>query len=152
MKAKELMIGDWVSYIGDGEPQIKYVAEITMLNQCYLLDAKLDPKSWILVGEKYINPIPITPEILEKNGFVITKGSYFKDEDFPTYRYGIDFDQGVTISCYTNPIAGVRFLTKGCTHSYHESGLNSVHFCDIEYVHQLQHCLTLLGIDKTIEL
>ena len=65
MKAEDLMVGDWVLYTGNGEPNPRKVIEITMLNQVGLSDGN----EWIIVGEKYIQPIQLTEEILKKNGF-----------------------------------------------------------------------------------
>jgi hypothetical protein len=64
MKANELMIGDWVQIVSDAP---------TMANEYHRID-------WIKTGEvgldnrkivtyPYIQPIPLTAEILEKNGF-----------------------------------------------------------------------------------
>lgn len=127
MKANELMIGDWVLYTGDGEPVVKYVAELTSLNQVYLYNHKLDPGSWIIVGAKYVSPIPLTQEILEKNGFV------YSDLPFEQswQQYGL--------SIY------------GTTGNYHiNCGMNVS--MDVSNVHQLQHVFRLCGIEKEIEL
>ena len=38
------------------------------------------------------------------------------------------------------------------TESKKDDGMNSIHSCDIDFVHQLQHAIRLCGIDKEIEL
>lgn len=129
MKANELMIGDWVSYIGNGGREQRKVLEITSLRQVQLWDGK-NMSSWFLVGEKYIEPIPLTPEILEKNGFT---------------RYG---------QVYTNLQQWVgKFGDKRKSFVQDirtgEWGMNDVW---INYVHELQHVLKLCKIEKEIVL
>lgn len=137
MKARELMRGDLVYYTGDGEPKIKYVDELTALNQVYLLNGKLDPGSWFIVGEKYIEPIPITPEILEKNGW---KYEFDKEEYRVKYMLG---EKGKNCwmmwSCKYHIIDIQR----------QDENLDMYNLCitkvciPCEYVHQLQQALRL---------
>lgn len=143
MKAEELMIGDWVCTEHDSTPrQIDW----TRTGEVGLLWNKI-------VTPPYLVPIPITPEILEKNGFRLTKA----DTVCPADRYwwainGTRDGAMVEITIYNPDVHGVKVLTKIHTQSSHESGVNTVHSCDIESVHELQHALRLCGIDKTIEL
>jgi len=129
MKATELMIGDWVFYIGDGEPKKRKVLEITALKQVELFDGK-DWSSWFLVGEKYIEPIPLTPEILEKNGFT-RYGQVYANLQQWVGKFG---DKRKSF---------VQDIRTG------EWGMNDVW---INYVHELQHVLKLCGIEKEIVL
>ena len=132
LRADELMVGDWVLY-GEKPVQILQLSE----------------------GKDYknIHPIPITPVILEKNGFRIAKA----DRMCPAERYfwsveGTRDGAIVEITFYNPDVHGVKVLTKIHTQSSHESGINSVHSCDIESVHELQRALRLCKIDKTIKL
>ena len=71
MDAKELMIGDWV--LLNGEP--KQVMEIlfgSITIDCYPIE------------EYYVEPIPLTTEILEKNGIVY---DYDQEECVADYTY-----------------------------------------------------------------
>ena len=72
MKATELMIEDWVLY--DGEPyQIRQLGiyEVNRDGEDYPAVCVGKPKGIGLIIERNeIEPIPLTPEILEKNGFV----------------------------------------------------------------------------------
>lgn len=118
MKANELMIGDWVK-CGRRYMKVTQLAE----------DMDCDD----------IEPIPLTPDILEKNGFEnIGDDTYQLEEkpcwfwvDFFNHQYGCEYDTS--------------------THEY-EDDEHRLKLYGIPSVHQLQHALRLCGIDKTIEL
>ena len=82
-----------------------------------------------------IQPIPLTPEILENNGFekeIVGGDTYFTLDDIVLqndYEFGFDFG---------------RFYRDS------EDGFVLVGIITIKYVHQLQHALRLCGIDKEI--
>lgn len=140
MKANELMINDWVFYIGDGEPKQTQVIEITSLRQVQLFDGE-DLSSWFLVGEKYIEPIPLTTEILEKNGFVSKKGRFMQLGNF-------DNPPLILWHLVDEPILG---------HPKNQleihNGAENIHVSFMcHYVHELQHALKLCQIDKEIVL
>ncbi len=91
-----------------------------------------------------IEPISITPEILEKNGFVANTHVY----PYPYYEYineedklkvGFAFPQGNRTS-YKEPWV------------YIDSEYVLVEHLPCIYVHQLQHALRLCNIDKEIKL
>ena len=120
MKATELMVGDWVL---DG----KKPAQITGIMCDDLFETTLSPS----VGGECISPIPLTPEILEKNGF--RKGSYIEVVG------GLDtYYLGEEIGSFR-----IHRLQKG----YYQFGLAKINF-----VHQLQHALRLCGINKEVEI
>lgn len=69
MKANELMIGDWVECV-DSTHKEKVYAQIGAIEEgqtCILVEK--DCSNWFL-DISFIKPIPLTCEILEKNGFV----------------------------------------------------------------------------------
>ena len=105
MDSKSLMIGDWV-LIGNNHIRVTSLQE----------------------GKDYVEvqPIPLTAEILEKNGF----SDNYADDDL---SYAADA---------VGDIIGVHILGQG--------GLMDEMYFD--YVHQLQHALRLCGIDKEIVL
>lgn len=118
IKINDLSVGDWVMYEGNH----RKVALIDGVNG--LIKFALSPN---FVGTGAIEPIPITPEILEKNGFVENCGRWYNADahmEFEQYEDGWDR----TINC----------------------GEYSVYF--IKHVHQLQNAIRLAGIDKEIEL
>lgn len=64
MKSSELMIGDWVMYDEFIDKSMNHPIKITHLD-----------KNSILTKQYY--PIPLTPEILEKNGLETDDGQIF---------------------------------------------------------------------------
>lgn len=120
LKARELTIYDWVLY--ENEPM--KIAEIT---SCY------GDVSVCFVGRNYlidieeISPIPLTPEILEKNGWVYDGVQLWKNEDVIALEIGCDGRNSYWWHMFDSPIA------------------------PINYVHELQHILTIMNIKETIE-
>lgn len=146
LRSNELMIGDWVYHTS----MRKYI-KISGINGGVLFWYNKTAIS--ACGMSLIEPTPITPEILEKNGFHFAKADRMSLTD--RYVWGVEGTRDgaiVEITFYNPDVHGVKVLTKIHTQSSHESGINSVHSCDIESVHQLQHALRLCGIDKEIEL
>lgn len=113
IKISELSIGDWV---------------ITQITDTLIRGVHDGIEYGAL--HKQISPIPLTSEILEKNGFV-------KDEEF---------------ICHSLECEEADFVeyTIGMNRLYVKSSR-----CDItltiKYVHQLQHALRLAGVGKEIE-
>ena len=127
MKANELMIGDWVlvhkltckghrvDYINEMEEEIGADGEI--YDVCD------------------IKQIPLTPEILEKNGF-----------ESDTNMFGLcDYELSES---YILENRGDRFCFVKRIPSYS----STFHMFDVKYAHQLQHALRLCQIEKEIEL
>lgn len=134
MEAKELMQFDWVCLENDPTPrQVDFIRT----GEVGLYWNKI-------VTPPYIKPIPLTPEILEKNDFVTNKHVY----PYPYYEYintkdklkvGLAFPRGNRTS-YKEPWV------------YIDSEYVFVEHLPCIYVHQLQHILRLCGIKKEIEL
>lgn len=137
MEKKNLMIGDWV--VCDNTPyQIAEIGGMVCLSFERELFAALED----------IQPIPLTPEILEKNGIVFDYtiklyddyGNLYEIKGYAlhgTTKWGDDYllqydeDKGLHIS----------------TEIYGEITLHNINF-----IHQLQHALRLCGIEKEIEI
>jgi len=160
MKAKDLMLGDFVTFKDSLEcdnPPLKI--EIIALgwqdgeNNAIVRIGDDDICDVIEINDGVVG-IPLTAEILEKNGWRKCNKNENSHVD-GSYSWG---DMGkrnftnVTITFYKDLSGGVKLLTEIETDSSHEIGINTVHNCDIEYVHELQRALKLCGIDKNIEL
>ena len=119
MKTNELMLGDWV------KNRLDYgtISAVLKYDRVIVHSGIWDTET----SAQGIEPIPLTPEILEKNGF-----KYVNDEPFFVgwEQYGMVLDKradgGFSVS--------ILIATP------------------IYYVHELQHVLRLCGIEKEIEL
>lgn len=116
------MIGDWVLY--KGEPIMVWEID----DYYNRINTEPDGYNAITCVEiSDIKPIPLTAEILEKNGF--------------------EFNNLPMEQCWQQ--YGLRLYLSG--HGYGINCGENVSLC-IDYVHELQHALRLCGIDKEIEL
>ena len=133
MKAKELMIGDWVECV-DSTHKKKVYAQIDAIEEgqtCILV--RLDNCNWFL-DISFIKPIPLTQKILEKNGFVL------KSEDVGAFGVNI-------VPYYTRDDVPFEVFCDGEPFAiWFKDPVN------IAFVHELQHTLRLCGIEKEIEL
>lgn len=144
MKAKELMIGDWVNVFGipkqmEGIREFRYGAEVVYYDG--------DNGNFI----ENLTPIPLTSEILEKNGFenipyagidcneiwLLHEIAYY-GKSFPLYTDDIMLRYSISEQCW------FIFFNIGDMHSDFRTITN------ICYVHELQHLLRLCKIDKKI--
>ena len=131
MKANELMVGGWAIRGNITEEPLRITDICASKNNVYL------DLSGIPILEKIdkINPIPLTPEILGKN---------FESDDnnfgYQNYRLNANF-------IIEN--RGDRFCLVRIVERYYYA---TFFVCNINYVHQLQHAIYLLGIDKEIVL
>ena len=131
MKANKLMIGDWV-YSPEGELckvrmiEGRFEGFVTTDNYAH------DDDTFYMYYIEEIRPIPLTAEILEKNGF---EKCEIPEIEYIGWRLNEKFSLEVSPAS-TNDIDGLYWN-------------DDVH---IRYVHQLQHVLRLCRIDKEIEL
>ena len=125
MKANELMIGDWVI---DG----KNIAQITSITCDGIIETTFNKSSNIEV----IEPIPLTPEILEKNGFI-------GDKNVCKSKVRDDSKDELWQCEYAWYLKNLRI--KNLTNS------SIARLYNIMFVHELQHALRLCGINKEIE-
>ena len=138
MKASELMIGDWVEVVSNDH--LKYI-QIAEIYQSSILTKESEFESEE-VSIDNINPIPLTPEILEKNRFKKCAGnewSLFKYED----------DDYTKKSLYQVLWSADELYLEITSYTFNTGDFNRI---DIRYVHELQNALRLCGIEKTIEL
>lgn len=122
MKANELMIGDWVEVIQNGNPAYAQIQMIDGYGDNATYNECICDGIYYNINE--IKPIPLTTEILEKNGFKFD-GEFYKLGD---YQLVIEYRGG--------------FLF----------GWVFCHRKQLKYVHELQHALHQCEIEKEIEL
>lgn len=117
MKATELMIGDWVCLKDDIKCELPLKVDGVLTD-----DISLDGEGFLGGAEGLIRPIPITPEMLVRNGWKET-------------QYWHEYQDGKnTIQCCLPDMRG------------RINGIEIEHF-KCEYVHQYQHLLRLCGLD-----
>lgn len=122
LKIRDLSVGDWV--LMNGEPA--KALRLTMVGRAIFKG--LSGQIYGSVGGD-ISPLPITPEILETNGWK-------RNEEDEYMEY------------YGDPTSGITH-TKGTYHYQLEvPDVSAVCY----FVHQLQHALRLAGVDKEINL
>ena len=126
MKANEIQIGDWVEPHQCMIPTVYCKVEGIYSDGTVHLD-----KAERLFALDELTPVPLTPEILEKNGFKKYNG-----------LYRLDIAEGVFVNA--------DFKSKEPFVSVHNTCYRATPIC--WYLHQLQHALRLCGIEKEIEL
>lgn len=125
MKANELMIGDWV--------RIKLHQRNTQVIN--IGSGYLSTKAEFPLFENEVEPIPLTAEILEKNGFVksrIGKGWLQWNQK-----------QGGLVDIFIDN-KGISGMPMAVTFGHNVVNMHA------HYVHELQHALRLCGIEKQI--
>ena len=152
MKANELMIGDYIyqHHPKDNTPHIVKVSADTF-DLMYRMEIGFIQEQSPLY--RIIEPIPLTPEILEKNGFhingipnSITSVKAIDDWSDDTYVWSRQEtpDERMFVSVYIDDPANF-FVEVYCQYCH----VDGIH---VKYLHQLQNALKLCGIDKEIVL
>lgn len=122
IRIEDLSVGDWVQ---DKKGSIAQIIGIENWSDGYVLNVRINGIDVGCVSANAIEPIPLTQEILEKNGFEENCGRWYNSEalmEFEPYK-----DSWCrTINC----------------------GEYSVY--SIKYVHQLQHALRLAKSQREI--
>lgn len=137
LKATDLMIGDWLKHY-NGTPM-----QVTKITTEHFACAENRGMNCWEYNNKY-EPIPLTPEILEKNGFEKVDNMY----PFPTFRS----DDKENYLCITVGFPeGDRTKRKFPFIEIDSKDIYVEHVI-INFVHELQHALRLCGINKEIEL
>lgn len=130
MEANELMIGDWVKFTNSD-----------LCHKIYAIQGKsvkIDKQYWHKAST--MQPVPLTAEIIDKN---FPKG---KDNDNIKEWY---FDDNIThmFRAWFHHIGNAPDI--GMSIKVAGKGEMAVL---LRYVHELQHALRLLGIEKEIEI
>lgn len=145
IKISDLSIGDWVMFTPDKNIYVakpRFTSAPAKITGTYcggevILEIECH-REFMAIPLSCIKPIPLTPEILEKNGFR-------KLDRFNEYVIG-EWD--------SNPFIAVRLAEKFVEPTILvKNGGTSAHLFGSrgEYVHQLQHALRLAGVVKEIE-
>lgn len=134
MKAEDLMIGDWVMW-KNRQVQIASVSGIVYsFGQIDVVLAHCNDDNLLEKHDiKSVSPIPLTPELLERNGFVPAK-------KFRTHHFVQD-DIYIAVSQWGRISVSSRGEKRG----------NRMNI-DCHYLHELQHALKLCGINLEIKL
>ena len=132
MKTEELMRFDWVCLVDDPTPrQIDWIRS----GEVGLFWGKT-------VTPPYLEPIPLTTEILEKNGFEVQdQGGGRKDV---WTGFGVDCEGDIEVNFQYNVPVHLK-IDGGFKGEYYTSA-------NIKYVHQLQHAFILCGIEKEFKI
>ena len=129
------MIGDWVCLKDDIKSELPLKVDGVLID-----DISLEGEGFLGGVDGLVRPIPITPEILEKNGFHLELSSNKEN----VYSH---FDKG---DC--TPIiflsAGQEKWTLHVKNYILKKCLDFTIFHDTLYVHELQHILQLCGLDE----
>lgn len=147
IRCKDLMVGDWVANRNGSPMQIVEVDE----DNAYACEGN-EERPWIFGDDKGYEPDPIilTPEILEKNGWYY--GLTSDEEDAEQCLGGCHYnrhwcyDEGTgSISLiFPNDTDGGELIIDDQSFNRH---LNLV-FCDTLHVHELQRELRLCGLNE----
>ena len=129
MKIEELSVGDWVMNLYANKPS-RVTALRAMFQDTYEIIAVSDGTQYMLIEDKELHnyePIPLTPEILDKNGISKT----YESDEYAVYK-----GEGFNVT---------EYYTELWEFERHRNRLM------IRNVHQLQHALRLAGVEKEIE-
>lgn len=157
MKTKDLMIGDWVNVLPISRKVKAHYDKVESIRKEYTGQLYIEGgyhnrehigDDWFdwSVGIDNIAPIPLTTEILKKNGFVLVQKENEEDNVYEEWKY----ENGLISICFEPTVIWLEVHNGGenspvKTVNYYTDG-------DEIYVHELQHILKLLNIDKEIEL
>lgn len=137
MDKLEYIPGDLVKFATNTYTIVNFEENFLHNKICYALISTNSTKT-ALVADRDILPIPITPEILEKNGWKI--------EDVNPHDFSNIVSNGVMYRAIKDK--EILFFQKGA--SVFTCPLNWRKI-EIRYVHELQHLLFGLGVKHEIE-
>ncbi len=128
LKVTDLMVGGWVISHHPSRPIAYEEVSVGLLHT-------MEQQEYGHIKEdsplyRIVEPIPLTPEILEKNGF-----EPVKEGKFPTLK-----------KCHGD----ILFQLEDIKNEYIHKAPYMFKNIPIFYVHELQHALKLCGIDKEI--
>lgn len=131
IQIEKMMIGDWVMF--------------TSGDESFKSPLRIEYDDFVR-SERYLSRfdyIPITPDILEKNGFKIHEEKEFDycfelytDGTFISIMHRCEYNWGISIQ---KPLTDI-------------GGLDGVYLWHNKYVHELQHLLRFCQIEKKIKI
>ena len=130
LTAKDLMVGDYVYSTFSGNPCKVQAIELSEHEYCSVRVSGVEGVKDIVS----LSPIPLTAEILEKNG--IRNYSELPEYKVRTNEYEIwvIFDE-----------------PQNCVHvEKFDKGIPTIYHSKILFAHEFQHALRLCGVDKEI--
>lgn len=145
MKTEELMIGDWVT-ITEPDDFHGYIAKVVIINgeTGYITVYIPDMHSHDVFVDD-LQPVQLTKEILEKNGWKKHIWWRYKQSDVITYDIVDDIVDEFYLEVTDDGFALVNDLSDDEDHGYMSNWI-----ADINYVHELQRTLKLCKIKKEI--
>lgn len=139
LQANELMIGDWVLTL-DSTHEKKVFAQVDAIEEGkHSILVTRECSNWF-VDIDWIEPISLTPEILEKNGFKRDPLWHHCDKDLDNYSISVQLG-------YANRIEYIKIAEKGKDNVV-PSEKTRLYLTHIKHVHQLQQALRLCKIKK----
>lgn len=152
LKISDLSVGDWVRCRNrnrngriEGLEVIRSDKKVRVAVECYI------GTMYLFVGIEDIEPIPITAEILGKNGFARASS------EFPIYEYTTLLGKmlrKITVSLnhpYSYIVCRIEDTSKEL-HEFDRIPVNTSVERSSIHIHDLQHALRLAGVEKEINL
>lgn len=138
MKCRDLMVGDWAANEQGLLAQIINVCDVC----AYAIFKNNEDSPWVFDDYVYHPvPIPLTSEILEKNGWIQCKYETCKS----LYEYkGLHLRHTMIKRSNGRWVANVDGIVEKFPDEYTHSSLR----INVFYVHELQHALRLCGLNE----
>ena len=143
MKTNELMVGDWVYMKAHRGFDSQYIKVESIPDPSsdthyghigsYPISDDMDFRD---IEDSHLEPIPITRAILEKNGFESDNNMFGLCDYELSKSYILE-----------NRVDRFYFVKRFPGHCH-----STFFIIEVRFIHELQHCLKLFGINKTIEL
>ena len=150
LSVKDLMINDWVNVVIEGEVYPSVITKMDMDTEDVKVAFLADPGDWE-EGDFFdeIQPIPLTSELLERNGFERVP----QPECANPYHWMLEKYEEETDGLLYRIKAYNTFFRGMFVSIDNPSACETISFGkQIESVHEFQHALRLCGIDKEITL
>lgn len=144
MKVSDLMISDWVFNKHHKENIRLTPYDFFTHSHAEGGEQELLPNSKPAMGSDW-SPIQVTKEILEKNGFYYDKTYKFAKITIANYYVLVWFDYDAKNIDY------VQIKEQYDNKEVATSKLTNLYFTHIQYVHELQHAMQMVGLNDVIK-